>query len=56
MKLNPLDKPNFHHKPKWIFEFEDIFPKELTQRPPPRDVDHAIELIPRAQYIVNKRP
>ena len=48
VKLNPLDKPNPLNEPEWLLEYEDVFPKDHTQLPPPRDVDHAIELIPEA--------
>ena len=43
VKLNPLDKSNPPNEPKWLAEYEDVFPEDLTQLPPPRDVDHAIE-------------
>ena len=54
-KLNPLDKPPPSSEPDWLVEYADVFLEELTQLPLPRDVDHAIDLIPRAQ-LVAKRP
>ena len=45
VKLNPMDKPKPANEPEWLSKFEDIFPEDLTELPPPRDVDHAIELI-----------
>ena len=51
VKLNPIDKPN-----AWLSEYEDIFPKDLTELPPPREVDHAIDLISGAQPVARRRP
>ena len=48
VKLNPLDKTNPPNEQEWLSEYEDVFPKDLTLWPPPKDVDHAIELIPGA--------
>ena len=55
VKLNPVDKAKTTNEPEWLSEFEDIFSEELSELPPPRDVDHAIELIPGAQPVA-KRP
>ena len=55
LKLNPLDKTKSNQDPEWLSKLEDVFLEELTQQPQPRDVDHAIELTPRAQPIA-KRP
>ena len=55
VKRNPLDKPKLEHESKCLSKFQDVFPEELTQLPPPRDVDHAIELFPGTQPIA-KRP
>ena len=35
-------------------DFEDIFLEELTELPPPREVDHAIELLPGAQPVARR--
>ena len=55
VKHNPLENPKPWNEPTWLAEYADVFPEELTQLPPPRDVDHAIDLIPGAQLIA-KRP
>ena len=55
VKLNHVDKAKTTNEPEWLSEFEDIFSGELSELPPPRDVDHAIELIPGAQPVA-KRP
>ena len=55
VKLNPLESLKPSNEPTWLTEYADVFLEELTQLPPPRDVDHAIDLIPRAQPI-SKRP
>ena len=54
VKLNPVDKPSAKNKPDWLSNYEDIFPEELTQLPPKREVDHAIDLIPGAQPIARR--
>ena len=54
VKLNPIDKPKSIDEPKWYSEFDDVFPEELTQLPPYREVDHAIELIPGAQPVARR--
>ena len=54
VKLNPIDKPTSVNEPEWLSEHEDIFPKDLTELPPPREVDHAIDLIPGAQPIARR--
>ena len=56
VKLNPLENPKPSNEPPWwLVEYVDVFPEETTQLPLPKDVDHAIDLIPRAQPIA-KRP
>ena len=37
--------------PKWLKEYKDVFPEELTSLPPKRELVHEIKLIPRAQPI-----
>ena len=51
VKLNPIDKPRPPNEPEWLFKYADVFPEELTQLPPPRDVDHAIDLVLGSQPI-----
>ena len=47
IKLNlVVDKPSSKNEPKWLFNYDDIFPKELTQLPLKWELDHAIDLIP----------
>ena len=55
VKLNLVDKAKTTNELEWLSEFEDIFSEELSELPPPRDVDHASELIPGAQPVA-KRP
>ena len=45
IKLNPIDDSNFGNELKWLFDYDDIFSKELTQLPTKRELDHAIDLI-----------
>ena len=54
VKLNPVGKAKTPNEPEWLSEFEDIFSEELSELPPPRDVDHAIELILGAQPVAEK--
>ena len=37
--------------PRIVFEYEDVFPDELPELPPPRDVDFCIELHPGTSSI-----
>ena len=55
IKLNSIDKFDSKNEPKWLFDYDNIFPKELSQLPPKRKSGHAIDLITRAQPIT-KRP
>ena len=43
------ENSNKNIQPEWIKEYEDLFLKELINLPPPRVVDHEIELTPRIQ-------
>ena len=51
VKLNPIDKQKDLGEPEWLLEYEYIFPKKLTELPPPREVDHTIELVLGAQLV-----
>ena len=55
VKLNPIEKAFEHPLPASLSDFEDIFPEELIELPPPREVDHAIKLLHGAQ-LVSQRP
>ena len=55
IKLNPIDKPSSRNEPDWLSNYDDIFPKELTQLPPKCKIDQAIDIISCAQPIA-KRP
>ena len=33
VKLNPIDKPKLVNEPAWLSEYDDIFPKDLTDFP-----------------------
>lgn len=49
VKLNPVSHEKPSGEPAWLSEYEDVFPEELSEMPPKREVDHEIELVPRAQ-------
>ena len=34
-----------------VQEYEDVFPKELLELPPPREIEFSIELVPGTQSI-----
>ena len=55
VKLNPIGKEPRAQDPEWLSEYDDVFLEELTNLPPEREVDHAIELVPGAQPVA-KRP
>ena len=54
VKLNPVDKQPENPEPNWISKYDDVFPEELTELPPKREVDHAIELLPGAQPVARR--
>ena len=51
LKLNKPDQVEEGEGPDWLSEYQDIFPEELTNLPPERELVHEIELIPGAQPI-----
>ena len=55
VKLNKVEEPEENEDPAWLQEFLDVFPEELTNLPPSREIDHEIELIPGSEPI-SKRP
>ena len=55
VKLNKIDPKENSQKPPWLDDYADVFPEELTNLPPPREVDHGIEIIPGSEPV-SKRP
>ena len=55
IKLNKIEEPEESTKPMWLQEFFDVFPEDLTELPPKREIDHDIEVIPGSEPI-SKRP
>ncbi|MCO5548015.1 hypothetical protein L7F22_001471 [Adiantum nelumboides] len=55
VKLNKVDPEINTSKPTWLEEYADIFPENLTELPPTREIDHEIELLPRSEPV-SKRP
>ena len=51
LKINKLGKEDEDQGPDWLKEYQDIFPEELTELPPDRELVHEIDLIPGAQPI-----
>ena len=51
VKLNKVEEPRENKDPTWLHEFSDIFPEELTNLPPSREIDHEIKLIPRSEPV-----
>jgi len=49
VKLNPIGEEVDAKEPDWLSKYSDIFPEELTEMPPKREVDHEIEMLPGAQ-------
>ena len=48
VKLNPINKPKDTNELEWLAKYEDVFLEDLTELPPSREVDHAIDLVPGA--------
>lgn len=55
VKLNKIEDSLEGSQPEWLKEFSYIFPEELTNLPPPRDIDHEIEVTPGSEPV-SKRP
>ena len=51
LKLNKPDQKTEGEDPDWLGEYQDVFPEELTDLPPKRELVHEIELIPGAQPV-----
>ena len=44
-KLNKVENKEPKWEPAWLQQYSDLFPEDLMQMPPGRDIDHEIELI-----------
>ena len=55
VKLNKVEEPKDNSIPKCLQEFSDVFPKDLINLPPSREIDHEIEVFPGSEPI-SKRP
>lgn len=55
VKLKPVHKPKETTKIEYVSSYENVFSQDLTQVPFVREVDHAIELLPKIQPVA-KRP
>lgn len=55
LKLNKPEKEEEGENPDWLGEYQDVFPEELTNLPPKRELVHEIELIPGAQPVAQAR-
>ena len=55
VKMNKVEQREGQNEPSWLQEFSDVFPEDLTNLPPSRDVDHEIEVFPGSEPV-SKRP
>ena len=46
-----MDKEETKWEPTWLHQYSNIFLEDLMQMPLERDIDHKIEIIPRATPI-----
>ena len=51
VNLNRPKSGSTEGEPKWLEDYNNVFPEELVDLPPPRELVHEIELLPRAQPI-----
>ena len=56
IKLNSQSKILEGEEPKWLNEYEDVFPEKLTKLPPSRGLEHEIELEPGSQPVSQELP
>lgn len=54
MRLDPLDKPRSEYLRVVLEKFQDVF-KEAKGMPPPKALDHTIQLVEGSSYM-NIRP
>lgn len=52
MKLNKIKEPTNEVEPMWLQDYANVF---LTNLPPPREIDHGIEIFLGSEPV-SKRP
>ena len=55
VKLNKVEESENGKEPEWLKEFSDVFPEDLVDLPPAREIDHEIEIFPGSEPV-SKRP
>ena len=55
VKLNKVEEPKGKSIPKCLQEFSNVFPEDLIDLPPSREIDHEMEVFPGSEPI-SKRP
>ena len=55
VKLNKVKESENEAEPMWLQDYADVFPEDLTNLPPPREIDHGIEIFPGSEPV-SKRP
>lgn len=55
VKLNKMEEPKSDSIPECLWEFFDVFSEDLTDLPPPWDIDHEIETFSGSEPV-SKRP
>ena len=55
VKLNKVKEPKDDSGLEWLREFLDVFPEDLIDLPPSRDIDHEIETFLGSEPV-SKRP
>ncbi|MCO5598204.1 hypothetical protein L7F22_052296 [Adiantum nelumboides] len=55
VKLNKVNPEINTSKPTWLEEYADIFPEDLTDLSPTREIHHEIEILPGSEPV-SKRP
>ena len=55
VKLNKIKESENEAEPMWLQDYADVFPEDLTNLPPPREIDHGIEIFPGSEPV-SKRP
>ena len=51
VKLNKVEEPEGSTEPMWLQEFSDVFPEDLIELPPKREIDHDIEVFQGSEPI-----
>ena len=51
VKLNKIKESENEAELRWLQDYADMFLEDLTNLPPPREIDHGIEIFPGSEPV-----